>query len=82
VAVEEGGHLAVGSTVADALQRMGSSRVPVSAKAGNSILEFEPKDVATTRLYDAMRQGMRSGDWVRFGAAFDSLGKVLGRPPQ
>lgn len=82
VAVEDGGHLAIGSTLADALRRMGSSRTIASSKSANTLLEFEPKDVATSRLYDAMRQGMRSGDWVRFGAAFDSLGKVLGRPPQ
>jgi uncharacterized membrane protein (UPF0182 family) len=82
VAVDDGGHLAMGSTLADALQRMGSSRGITPTTAGTLLLEFEPKDVATSRLYDAMRQGMRNGDWVRFGAAFDSLGKVLGRPPR
>ncbi len=80
VAVEDGGRLAIGGTLSDALQRMGSSRAVVATKSGTTLLEFEPKDVATSRLYDAMRQGMRSGDWVRFGAAFDSLGKVLGKP--
>ena len=32
-------------------------------------------------LYDAMRGALRDGDWLRFGAAYDSLGRVLGRTP-
>jgi UDP-N-acetylmuramyl pentapeptide synthase len=34
------------------------------------------------RLYEVMRDAMRRGDWVRFGAAFDSLGAMLGRTPR
>jgi hypothetical protein len=30
----------------------------------------------------AMREALRRGDWVAFGTAFDSLGRVLERPPQ
>ncbi len=33
------------------------------------------------RLYDAMRAALRQSDWPRFGATFDSLGRVLGRVP-
>ena len=33
-------------------------------------------------LYAAMSQAMRRGDWPGFGAAFDSLGALLGRPPR
>ncbi len=33
------------------------------------------------RLYDSMREALRQSDWVRFGATFDSLGRVLDRVP-
>jgi len=33
------------------------------------------------RLYDSMRDALRQSDWVRFGATFDSLGRVLDRVP-
>jgi hypothetical protein len=33
-------------------------------------------------LYEAMRAALRRGDWAGFGAAFDSLGGALGRPPR
>ncbi|HUF25862.1 MAG TPA: UPF0182 family protein [Gemmatimonadaceae bacterium] len=33
-------------------------------------------------LYEAMRSAMRRGDWLGFGAAYDSLGTLLGRPPR
>ena len=33
-------------------------------------------------LYESMREAMRRGDWLAFGAAYDSLGALLGRPPQ
>lgn len=33
-------------------------------------------------LYESMRGAMRRGDWQAFGAAYDSLGALLGRPPR
>lgn len=33
-------------------------------------------------LYESMRAALRAGNWTRFGAAYDSLGQVLGRPPR
>jgi hypothetical protein len=33
------------------------------------------------RWYDTMRRALQRGDWVQFGAAFDSLGQQLGRIP-
>ena len=33
------------------------------------------------RLYDAAREAMQRGDWLRFGATMDSLGRALGRVP-
>jgi hypothetical protein len=39
-------------------------------------------DAAVTRtLYDRMRNALRRGDWVAFGAAFDALGRALGTAP-
>jgi hypothetical protein len=32
-------------------------------------------------LYEAMRSAQRRGDWAAFGAAFDALGRLLGRRP-
>lgn len=33
------------------------------------------------RLYEAVREALRRGDWIRFGATMDSLGRVLERTP-
>jgi uncharacterized membrane protein (UPF0182 family) len=35
-----------------------------------------------TRLYEAMRDALRRGDWTAFGDAYDALGALLGRPPR
>ena len=35
-----------------------------------------------TRLYEAMRDAMRRGDWTAFGEAYDALGALLGRSPR
>ncbi len=39
------------------------------------------RELEARRLYDAMRAALRESDLVRFGATFDSLGRVLGRRP-
>lgn len=39
------------------------------------------REAEARRLYDAMRAALRESDWLRFGATFDSLGRVLDRRP-
>ena len=85
VAVYYDGNVAVGPTAFEAVRQLlgpaagansnapGSSNVPYSAAA---------RQATVNRLYDTMRAAMRRGDWARFGTAFDSLGLLLGRPPQ
>ncbi len=34
------------------------------------------------RLYDAMRDALRRGDWTAFGEAYEELGTLLARPPR
>lgn len=79
------GNVAVGTSEFDAVRQLlgpgpgsasngaGPSNVPYSAAA---------RQATVNRLYDTMRAAMRRGDWARFGTAFDSLGLLLGRPPQ
>jgi uncharacterized membrane protein (UPF0182 family) len=85
VAIAHNGKVSVGSSVSEAVRLLenpnatsanngaGTSGVPYSAAA---------RQAAVNRLYDAMRAAMRRGDWTRFGSSFDSLGTLLGRPPQ
>jgi uncharacterized membrane protein (UPF0182 family) len=35
-----------------------------------------------SRLYDAMREALRRGDWTAFGEAYEALGALLARPPR
>ena len=81
VGIWSGDRVGIGSTTADALARLGA---PAStARIGGVFPEpGEPRDFAIARLYDAMRKAMRSGNWAQFGAAFDSLGITLGKPPR
>lgn len=81
VGVLEGQRLAVGPTIAEAVASLrgvssGLRRdlTPVAGAAG--------REERIMRLYEVMRDAMRRGDWTRFGAAFDSLGAVLGRTPR
>ena len=77
-----GGSVGVGMTAGDALARLGAvsaGQVPPD----DPLAAFtESREQGVTRLYEAMREAMRAGNWSRFGAAFDSLGRVLGRPPE
>ena len=83
VAVSDGRATAVGPTLADALASLGER---VERPSGASIQAGSvtgPDDVeALRRWYEAMREAMRQGNWNAFGAAFDSLGRAVGRPPQ
>lgn len=35
-----------------------------------------------SRLYEAMREALRRGDWTAFGDAYEALGALLARPPR
>lgn len=82
VAVLDGAHLYFGSTIADAftLQTGG----PSAYRSFDDLVlpAGVARDRRVTQLYDAMREALRRGQWTRFGAALDTLGVVLGRPPQ
>ncbi len=83
VGVTDGRRIGVGATLAQALSGIGQTVQDEVPGAGQGIARpsVPPEDLAL-RLYDAMRQAMRQGDWTSFGTAFDSLGRVLKRPPQ
>ena len=76
----DGVRLGVGSTVIEALGRMGDYAMPVAPTAGSG--EEGASSDAARRWYSTMREALRRSDWAKFGAAFDSLGRVLERPPQ
>ena len=76
----DGVRLGVGSTVIEALGRMGDYAMPVAPTTGSG--EEGASSDAARRWYSTMREALRRGDWAKFGAAFDSLGRVLERPPQ
>ncbi|HYW30128.1 MAG TPA: hypothetical protein VE869_01395, partial [Gemmatimonas sp.] len=82
VAVLDGERVSVGATLADALTSLGVSPATPPPAASSPLVPLEPREASVARLYDLMRQSMRRGDWSRFGTAFDSLGQILGRPPQ
>ncbi len=44
-------------------------------------LTSSERQAEVRRLYDTLREAMREGDWLRFGAALDSLGRTLDRVP-
>lgn len=54
-----------------------SLEMPVQALPGGSNRAPNP---ALARLYSAMRDALRRGDWAAFGRAFDALGRALGQP--
>ena len=79
VAVLDGARVAIGGTVGDAVAALRG--VAASPKRATDWLSTggAARDQHVARLYDVMRDAMRRGDWLRFGAAFDSLGLVLGK---
>jgi len=80
VVASDGVRLGVGTTLLEALGRMGAIPMPNLPVAGR-VEDGRSSDVAR-RWYAAMREALRRGEWATFGAAFDSLGRVLERPPQ
>ncbi|MHB1071522.1 MAG: UPF0182 family protein [Gemmatimonadaceae bacterium] len=60
--------------------RLGASLRQLAGQSGAAPV----RDFRSTieRLYDAMRRALRAGDWTRFGAALDSIGRALGEAPR
>ncbi|AMW04927.1 UPF0182 family protein [Gemmatimonas phototrophica] len=83
VLVTDGVAVGAGATLADALTMLGE-RVSGGLLPGSPapVVDWEGTDDVAARWYDAMRHAMKQGNWSAFGAAFDSLGRALGRPPQ
>ena len=60
---------------------LGASRAgPVPDGPRRTLSEAE-RARETRRLYESMRAALRQSEWLRFGAAFDSLGQLLDRSP-
>lgn len=77
VAALDGDSLYVGRTLADA---WGVS--PRTIPAIDQPVTEESVRERATRLYEAMRDAMRRGDWTAFGEAFEALGALLVRSPR
>lgn len=83
VAVSDGRATVVGPTLADALTSLGETVERPNGASVQGASVAGPDDVEPVRRwYEAMREAMRQGNWTAFGAAFDSLGRAVGRPPQ
>ncbi len=82
VAVLDGARLALGGTASEAAASLRGLPSASRRPADWPPLGTAERDQRIAQWYDTMRDAMRRGDWTRFGAAFDSLGLVMGRPPQ
>ena len=80
VAVLDDNRLAVGKSIVDAVAMLRGLPAAPRRVTGAPPLEGVDRDARIARLYDAMRDALRRGEWTRFGAALDSLGTLLGRP--
>ena len=82
VGVMQAGRIALGFNVGDAVA--GWRGVPVAPHAASEwpLLGGANRDQRISHLYETMRDAMRHGEWTRFGAAFDSLGQIVGKPPR
>lgn len=80
VAASDGTRIAVGGTLADALRQMGD--IPIAPVSPRGAAGSRPDALSARQWYRTMREALTRGDWMKFGAAFDSLGRVLERPPQ
>lgn len=85
VAVLHEGKVGIGASLAEAVRHLQGPLVPGAGNGSRPSgvpLSAASRQATVSRLYDSMRAAMRRGDWTRFGVAFDSLGVLLGRPPQ
>lgn len=84
-----GPHLIAVAASTDSGVLVGSSLTALTGGAGGTARPGEgfpartlaEQQAEARRLYDSMRDALRQSDWVRFGATFDSLGRVLDRRP-
>lgn len=74
VAALAGDSLRIGATLSDAL---GAPAAPPDDRV-------TPLDerIRVRILYDSMRVALRRGDWSAFGAAYEALGRLIGRAPR
>jgi uncharacterized protein len=82
VALLMGERVSTGKDLFDASSRLTGVVVAPPGSGTPAALPRENRDVTIQRLYDVMREALRRADWTRFGSAFDSLGRLIGRPPQ
>jgi uncharacterized membrane protein (UPF0182 family) len=66
---------------ASALGTATPRRPDTSDDVSNAPLDDRARTREARRLYEAAREAMQRGDWLRFGATMDSLGRSLGRVP-
>ncbi|MCC6243836.1 MAG: UPF0182 family protein [Gemmatimonadaceae bacterium] len=81
VAVSDGARVGLGATATEAAAMLRGTPIAGGGAAWQPA-DGADRDARMARLYDVMRDAMRRGDWTRFGAAFDTLGLVVGRPPR
>ena len=82
VGVYRAGRVALGFSLGEAIASWRGAPSSTPVPADWPLLSGSDRDARIGRLYDVMREAMRRGDWTRFGAAFDSLGLAVGKPPQ
>ncbi|MGQ0712377.1 MAG: UPF0182 family protein [Gemmatimonadaceae bacterium] len=75
VAAVDGDSLFLGRTLADAF----GVTTPPPAETREPVTDESLRERAG-RLYEAMRDALRRGDWGAFGEAYEALGALLARP--
>jgi uncharacterized protein len=76
VAVVDHDSVFAGRTLADAFGMSAVFEPDVGEPTDDSLR------ARASRLYDAMRDALRRGDWTAFGEAYEALGALLARPPR
>jgi uncharacterized membrane protein (UPF0182 family) len=76
VGMVDQGSVFAGRTLADALGVMVTTTDPTEPITDESLR------TRASRLYEAMRDALRRGDWTAFGEAYEALGALLARPPR
>jgi hypothetical protein len=67
-----------GGLTPEAVARATGGSIPLDVQPAPS---SSSHDSDITAIYERMRDALRRADWSSFGAAFDSLGRLLGKPP-
>ncbi len=82
VGVLVGSRLALGSTLGDAVAALRGVTPSARSRPDALPVTGAARDEQIAHFYAVMRDAMRRGEWTRFGAAFDSLGLVVGKTPR